>query len=153
MSPPIEVAREALERHWDKNLPVNPSAIAYDMDVRIVYDPDLKISGYLALNENRPVIHINPRDTAAKQRVAVFHELGHYLLGQKPHKGEVRKNAEDYDEAEEAADIFAIEMIMPREAVLALVDKGLDLQALAASFNVPTEAMRIRLEDLGLLDE
>lgn len=148
---PAQKAAKTLERYWDNNLPVNPTAIAYNMGVEIVYNPALKDkSGYFEKKDSVPVIHLNPRDTAAKQRFAIFHELGHFVLGHdhKPYDDPEH----EYDEDEEAADIFATEMIMPEQAVRFLADKSASVADLAPRFNVSAEAMRIRLENLGLLE-
>lgn len=154
MSSAIETAKRTLERHWDKTLPVNPSAIAYAMGAKIVYDPDLSISGYFDFQDDRkPVIYVNPLDSFVRQRFTIFHELGHYALGHGPSARDPSQNydRQNYDICEVMANQFAAEMIMPSDVVFLYANGDYSLAQMAHLFNVSEQAMRIRLERLGIL--
>lgn len=145
----VEAAKRVLGRYWDKALPVNPSAILYAMGVKIVYDPDLSASGCLDLQDDgRPVVHINPRDSFTRQRFTLFHELGHYILG---HDHGAPDSSQDCTSCEVMADQFATEMILPSDAVFLYANGDYSLARMAQLFNVSEQAMRIRLERLGIL--
>lgn len=144
----VEAAKRVLGRYWDKILPVNPSAILYAMGVRIVYAPELFVSGYLDLQGGKPVVHINPRDSFTRQRFTLFHELGHYILG---HDHGAPDSSQDCTSYEVMADQFATEMILPSDAVFLYANGDYSLARMAQLFNVSEQAMRIRLERLGIL--
>ena len=151
MTTAVEAAKQILERHWDKTLPVNPSAIAYDMKARIEYDPNLSHSGFFNLDANgKPVIYVNPQDSAVRQRFTIFHELGHYVLGHGPSPRDSGPSS-GYDSNEIAANQFAAEMIMPSDAVFLYAAGSNSVAQMADLFAVSATAMRIRLERLGLL--
>lgn len=145
----VEAAKRVLGRYWDKTLPVNPSAILYAMGVRIVYDPDLSTSGCLDLQgDGKPVIHISPRDTFMQQRFTLFHELGRYVLGHGPVALDFSQN---HALVEVMANQFAAEMILPSDVVFLYANGDYSLARMAQLFNVSEQAMRIRLERLGIL--
>lgn len=149
MSPAVEAARRILGRYWDKALPVNPSAILYAMGVRIVYDPNLSASGCLDLQDDgRPVIRISPRDSFMRQRFTLFYELGRYVFEHGPVALDSSRN---HASGEVMANQFAAEMILPSEAVFLYANGDYSLVRMAQLFNVSEQAMRIRLERLGIL--
>lgn len=154
MSSAIETARRILERYWDKTLPVNPLAIAYAMDIKIVYKPDLSISGYLDfLDDGKPVIYVNPRDSLVRQRFTIFHELGHYALDHGPSARDPAQiyDRQNYNLREVMANQFAAEMIMPSDVVFLYANGNYTLAQMAQMFNVSEQAMSIRLNRLGIL--
>ena len=156
MTPAITAAKRILERHWDKTLPVNPSAIAYEMGVKITYDPRLSLSGYFdfdAIGPTQPVIFVNPRDSSVRQRFTIFHELGHYVLGHGPSPRDScpAPRQGGYNVNEVAANQFAAEMIMPSDAVFLYANGNYSIAQMAALFGVSETAMTIRLERLGIL--
>lgn len=155
MSPAIDAAKQTLERHWDKTLPVNPSAIAYAMGAKIIYDPLLSVSGYFELDEDKktPIIYVNPLDSAVRQRFTIFHELGHFVLkhGPSPRDPSQNYNRQNYDRAEVMANQFAAEMIMPSDIVFLYANGDYTIGQMAQLFNVSEKAMRIRLKSLGIL--
>lgn len=144
----VEAAKRVLGRYWDKTLPVNPSTIIYAMSVRIVYAPEFFVSGYLDLQDGKPVIHINPRDSFTRQRFTLFHELGHYVLG---HGSGTPDSSQGSTSYEVMADQFAMEMILPSDVVFLYANGDYSLARMAQLFNVSDQAMRIRLERLGIL--
>jgi len=101
------------------------------------------------------VIRINRRHTAPRQRFTLAHMIAHYLL----HRDLIGEGIEDdalYRSGlgpafESEANRLAAELLMPAELVRRLHRSGLrSAEALAAAFQVSEEAMRIRLEQLGL---
>lgn len=152
---PEQAAEWVQEHHWDMKLPVDPVIVANSLGVKIYFDDTLTISGqYTKAEGDRPVIYINPRESLERQRFTAFHELGHFVLKHDPSPRDPYQayNQYNFDPKESAANKFAAEMIMPRRAVEFFVkEKSLSLNELADVFAVSLTAMRIRLENLGLI--
>lgn len=147
------VAKRVLEESWDGELPVNPTAIAYDQGITVCYDISLKESGKFVMEDGKPCIKVNPFEPQVRQRFTIFHELGHYKLGhgesyRDPSKSYSRNN---YDAKEAAANQFAAAMIMPDDVVRdAYHSARYSFSDLAELFDVSEAALSIKLERLGL---
>ena len=160
---PTRAAADLLDTVWweddadERRLPVDPFQIAESLGIDVyLTDMDDDVSGALRRTAHgRPVIYLNRHDSRARQRFTCGHELGHYV------KRTAEKNREfefiDFrstlaaagvDEDEIFANQFAAELLMPRALVKQLRDRG--LVGLAATFNVSTQAMGLRLRNLGL---
>ena len=150
----VDAAKRTLAQYWDKTLPVNSSAIAYRMGVQIFFVPDLPVSGCFDNDgEGKPVIYVNPSESAVRQRFTIFHEMGHYVLGHGPSPRHIDPGYDKshYNPKETAANQFAAEMIMPEGAVRLLAQNH-SLAELAAVFSVSERAMAIRLQRLHLTE-
>jgi Zn-dependent peptidase ImmA (M78 family) len=130
-------------------------------------------SGFILRDERRIIIGVNTRTSRRRQRFTIAHEIGHLLL----HEGAfivdhaVRVNwrndvsgmATDTQEIE--ANTFAAELLMPRDFIIAGLERYVDEAAgggramshedlitrLAREFDVSAEAMGYRLINLGIL--
>jgi Zn-dependent peptidase ImmA (M78 family) len=140
-------------------VPVNPFAIAERLGLLVSRRPlESDISGMLAKTPNRdPEVFINSWDSENRQRFSCAHEIGHYSKrttgrdddewGYIDRRGPSASRGTDPDEI--FANQFAAALLMPEACVRALhVD--LDPTALAVRFGVSLDAMRFRLENLGL---
>lgn len=160
---PARDALEVLRSEWffgdpdARFLPIDPFMIARQLKVD-VFMADLApdVSGALKRSTaHRPQVLVNRLDSRVRQRFTCAHELGHY----------VRRSALkdlDYefvdfrstlasagvDEEEVYANQFAAELLMP--APLVRQFDYLGERALAAKFNVSTQAMSLRLRNLRL---
>ena len=112
------------------------------------------VSGfYTATPAGRAVIVLNAAMPESRQRFTWAHELGHHLLETDDCPGEV---SPDDDAQKRACDAFAVELLMPADAVrsrlVSLRGKPLRsmLDSLQATFGVSREAILNRLDDLDL---
>lgn len=161
-------ARELLERAWLKDdpprlrLPVDPIAIARQLGIEVYTDYELppEVSGMLRKRAGYedPEILLNARDSRNRQRFTCAHELGHYTQRVKSGEDEAWEyvdrrdplSAQGQAPEEVYANQFAAELLMPRDAV---DSRAADSNAavLALDFGVSGDAMRFRLENLGLV--
>ncbi len=155
------VASQTLNEHWDGYLPVDPAAIAARAGAYVVAEPMLDregISGDCYFDDDGvPVIRFNPYDNERRQRFTIAHELGHVLQRHVQPGGRMHRDPKrDYQRMgetpmEREANEFAAQLLMP-ESVLKLAARTLrSSQRLAAEFNVSTEAMKYRLQNIGIL--
>ncbi len=150
-------AKEVLAMCWDgESLPVSVTSIAAKLGVYVLGDPTLTVSGHYTPQDERlgvPLITFKPDEPLVRRRFTVAHELGHHCL----EHGEYDRHAppdfmsDSKDWKEVQANGFAAELLMPEDAVRALVEvrKLTDINRLAQIFQVSRFAMAYRLENLG----
>ena len=145
-------------------LPVEPQRIAQDLGLKYyVADLGRDLSGMLVRPPNHDAeIHVNRDDSEARRRFSCAHELGHYVL-QSPEEGLPNDEGGGHvffrsplsemgtDRAEVWANGFAAALLMPRALVETLRKESSAIVILAGRFSVSVEAMRFRLQSLGLL--
>lgn len=152
---PIGVAQWYLDRYWNRQLPVDPVAIAQAAGVRVFQNPNLAPLSGCFYDEDGPVIEFNGREPLVRQRFTVAHELGHHALGHGPRFRDPSENFSltAYDSKEVAANQFAAELLMPADVINHLIMKRkiTDFDRLAALFNTSGVAMQFRLKNLGWL--
>jgi Zn-dependent peptidase ImmA (M78 family) len=148
--------------------PIPVERIAKTLGASLIFEPfEGNVSAMLFRDEGRTVIGVNAKQSPARQRFSIAHELGHLLL----HPGRpvildhvVRVNFRD-DESrlatnreEIAANAFAAELLMPEALVVKEVRSRLGLvntsdarliSSLAQIFDVSKEAMGFRLVNLA----
>lgn len=157
----IQTARRILELYWDYKIPVDVEMIANKMGAQINYQPELAggegISGRFDIVNGQAICSVRNTDTRQRQRFTLAHELGHFALG---HGGGFRDNLASFnvnnpDEHEMAANTFAAELLMPKNAVDFVIQKKniMDLNKLAELFDVSRPAMEYRLKMLGWLNQ
>lgn len=160
-------AERILATVWAKGMtpmpiPVDPVRIANDLGVK-VFDDDLEdeISGAIVNKATSgPVILINRTDAPNRRRFTCAHELGHFV------KRSTEKNSEDfeyvdlrgpkasrgYDEDEIYANEFAGCLLMPMPIFDDLYNEGKEVPELSYLFSVSSDAVIIRLKNLGQVD-
>ena len=149
---PEEAASAVLESKWDMSIPVNSIEIANKLGLKVFLSSDTgENSGYY--NQRKQEITIREGEPTSRQRFSVAHELGHAVLG---HGSSPRRTKpytqSSYIRKEMEANIFAAELIMPRDAIKALVEvRGLGFEELCKKFDVSRKAMEIRLQQLGYI--
>lgn len=152
---PVTSAKQLLEKHWDRSLPVDVMSIARAAGAKVVPDGELDASGLFELLEEGPRIKFNSTEARVRQRFTVAHELGHYALkhGKAFRDQPSQFSTQAYDPDEVAANRFAAALLMPEEAVSYLIRrKGIvDIAKLAKLFDVSQVAMQFRLKNLGWL--
>lgn len=140
-------------------IPVDPFAIAARLGLLVSRRPlEPDISGMLAKTPNRdPEVFINSLDSANRQRFSCAHEIGHYSKrtsgrdddewGYIDRRGPIASRGIEPDEI--FANQFAAALLMPEPCVRDL-SRDLDATALAVRFGVSLDAMRFRLDNLGI---
>ncbi len=169
---PEETAERLLSEMNIDEVPTPVEQIAEKLGAKISYEPfDGKdeVSGVLIKESDRTVIGINSSHARTRQRFTIAHEIGHLVL---KHKGDIfvdktvrinrdSKSALAIDNYEIEANGFAASLLMPRNHIVREVQKRLDSKAgkndfslvkhLAGAFQVSTQAMEYRLNNLGIL--
>jgi Zn-dependent peptidase ImmA (M78 family) len=153
MNMPANKAKEILDKHWDRSIPVDVVRLARRVGANVIEDMSLESSGYFSVPDGNPVIRYNANEPHVRQRFTIAHELGHFLLshGNSFRDGSEQYSSTNYDIKEVQANQFAAEVLMPESAVkFFIMEKGLsNIDDLARSFNVSQAAMMFRLKNLG----
>ena len=151
----ITSGNEFLKEYSINDFPFNIVEFVQGLGIKIKYD-DLpnNISGMLTKEDNAYVIVVEKKHPANRQRFTIAHELAHYFL----HKN-VKEKFEDAvffrgsatDSIEFQANLFAGEILMPKEEFLAQIENGKSkIEELAEYFGVSTLAIRVRAKQLNL---
>ena len=113
-----------------------------------------EVSGALRVKGSEKDIFINKYDGSTRRRFTIAHELGHYFLHHDPSVSPDEtivslRSARTKKESE--ADLFAAELLMPKDHVLSIYEKLNPpfLSDIAKHFNVSKAAMAFRLDYLG----
>jgi len=156
-------AAQILAKYWaTREYPVDPYIIAYENDIQIINNPNLKdkdIAGKIYKKDNGQVaIEVNPWQTPYRQRFTVAHELGHYFLGHDLSDGLNRVDtitnlSNPTDKIETQANSFAAELLMPREFIEHILyeQQISDIDKIADMLQVSRLALGYRLKNLGLI--
>lgn len=162
---------EALGEPWD----------GYSIDVELVGSvlfnlgvqrvPDLRVGqrDYAALlNGDARLIAVEEHHHEHRQRFSIAHEIGHFVMHYRPQSpggglfacstadmevrmGGAGASASAHVRREWEANLFAEELLMPSQAVVAMYRvTGGRLLSMARHFKVSTKAMEIRLSHLSL---
>lgn len=147
-------ANRLLELARLRQAPV-PSSLIYDLPRIVVrQDVDLPVSGSTHWLSGRWLITINASEPAARQRFTLAHELKHVI----DHRHRdllyaATPTLSTHLQGEYAADNFAACLLMPRRWVKRAWGDGYQrISQLSRMFDVSPQAMRVRLERLGLMD-
>lgn len=109
---------------------------------------------------NNKIIMINRNEVEVRKRFTIAHEIGHYLLNDKPQKCYAHRETGKRDFEEVMADSFASHLLMPekplKEYILKLRYDSWEyfqsdtlIYAISRHFLVSKDAARVRLEKLG----
>src|SRR5437016_10708684 len=171
-----ELAARKILRELDiKKAPISLDMITEKLGIRLSLEPfDEELSGILVKEGGAVAIGVNSTHSPKRQRFTIAHEIGHFILD---HPGEmfidktVRQRAvvvrrdgrssEGTDKHEIEANRFAAELLMPSEIIEKVVKNRLSkskmpstdelVSDMAAHFQVSSQAMEIRLVNLGFL--
>jgi len=133
-------------------LPIKPVQIADCYDIRCKKTDEVILnhaSGEIRIVNNQICIFTDGSQAAERRRFTIMHELGHYLLG---HLGDIplsRSYSSIRPEEEQAADRFAVGMLMP-----ACVLWGLNIhdpEEIVKLCSVSMQAAEIRAERMEVL--
>jgi Zn-dependent peptidase ImmA (M78 family) len=144
-------------------VPVDIVALTIQQGLKILYfNPAQSKSNTLEsvsglLDKANKSIYVNATDSQERQRFTIAHELAHYIYGHDEDKFGLnyRDGNRDRNSAERQADDFAAEVLMPspivRKKIKEYSDARPSLSEFASLFGVSLEAMRVRLDNMGLL--
>lgn len=161
-------ARDVLKKHRLTSIPINPVTIAKreGMAVNNAKFSDESMAGMIARRGDNITLLVNQSDPPYRKRFTIAHELGHHFLhllkdgefvdGEenlfRQPKGDPSKWTPEQSR-EYQANMFAAGLLMPDDAVQKEWEESKSLDQMARRFNVSEQAMGIRLDQLGLLDE
>ncbi|AKU18185.1 ImmA/IrrE family metallo-endopeptidase [Luteipulveratus mongoliensis] len=133
----LNVGQDGVQEHHLVDLP----------HTQVVYEP-LSTSGLSYWNGQSWIIVLNQDDSPVRQRFTLLHEYKHIV----DHGASARLYRSDW-EAERAADYFAGCALIPkRDLKHAWCNLTQRLDQLATYFDVSQQAVRVRLEQTGLID-
>ncbi|MGY0790916.1 ImmA/IrrE family metallo-endopeptidase [Azospirillum argentinense] len=150
-------------KRFSRQPPTDVESLADALSIPIIFDgrlPDT-VSGKLMRTtqhggESGFAIVVNAKHGPRRQRFTMAHEIAHYALHRDLIKDEIVDN-EMYrakgisDEYEAQANSMAANILMPAELVRARYRQGdRSYSALARTFNVSEEAVKIRLKQLRI---
>lgn len=151
-----ESPMEIVLRHQQR-VPVDVRALAADLGIPVKMDRSLgEAAGMICRDVSRSgfSISINPNDPRRRQRFTLAHEIAHYLL----HADIIgdgivddamfRSKMSDFHERQ--ANRVAADILLPKKAVKEAFRQVKGIAPLAEMFDVSTDAMKIRLRELGL---
>lgn len=158
------LARQLLTTVGIKEPPVNLLLIAEHLNAEVYLSDELpdEVHGcVIPLKDGRFIILINVFTPENRRIFTLAHEIGHICLRHYRLVGKLRKieiNQSRLDEIskkiERLADVFASELLMPKHMVQRYYrDCGGNVTALAQTFTVSEEAIKIKLKELNLLVE
>lgn len=141
--------------------PIDPVVVARQLGIN-VFSSQLPadVSGYIVKREanSAPDIFLNSEHSPVRQRFTCAHELGHYFA--MLNKGERAPTTYVFkrdalascgiDNSEIYANQFAANLLMPESVVRGLYRDGYDVIEMARELHVSVDAMKHRLDNLGL---
>lgn len=161
-----------LQKCQQLTVPVDLTAVAKSLGLRVEEKPLGDVSGLLITGEGRALICVNSTgETPQRKRFTIAHEIGHFYLGHQFEEGEhvhvdrgnfisarSGRSSAGVDPKEVEANQFAAALLMPAPMVegeaARLAGDGplLDqhVEELAKKFDVSEQAMTIRLSALGV---
>jgi Zn-dependent peptidase ImmA (M78 family) len=144
-------------------IPVDIISLALAQGLKISYfNPAQSKSNTLEdvaglLDKSNKVVYINSTDSLERQRFTIAHELGHYIYNHDEDKYGLnyRDGNRNRNSAEKQADDFAAEVLMPSPIVHRKLKEYSDahptISEIASLFGVSKDAMRVKLDNMGLL--
>lgn len=137
------------------SLPINIATILQKNDIKLFsadFENKTVAGAYL---KDKKEIYVSADDRKTRQLFTVAHELGHYFLH--PDKSTdifYRHKADEFDVEdvtdEQEANLFAANLVMPKELMKKVWNEEKDVELLAARFGVSYSAASWRLKNLNL---
>lgn len=116
------------------------------------FDLPEKVSGIHAMDGDKSYIGYNKDQNRHRQRFTVAHEIGHFILGHTRANNDFKFSSRP-SVAEEEANTFAAEILMPYQILKADLKVIKDVKTLATKYDVSPDAMWIQIEKCGLLNK
>lgn len=163
LSAPRDYAQKILNKVWaNKPFPVDPVTISKILGLNVL-ETELppNVSGALIKERGKePTIVLHRHDHNNRKRFSCAHELGHYISRIESNdtakeyeyvdlRGALSSTGTDRDEI--FANQFSAHLLMPNEIVRKLIKKNKSHFETALFFGVSVEALKPKLNSLGLL--
>jgi hypothetical protein len=143
-------------RHFTQQAPVDVTALAGALGIKVWEKPLVNISGMVAPDPHNGgtsgySIYVNSTDSETRRRFTIAHEIAHFLLHRNKDTKEFKDNIQYRspgmsDELEAQANRLAADILMPRRLIRQLLDQGVTQpNDLAKKLGVSARAMEIRL--------
>jgi Zn-dependent peptidase ImmA (M78 family) len=154
IQPALAKAKQLLKENFILEPPVDVEELAKNsgVDVRIVTFPRdyYDVSGFINLEDDKPVMYVNSDDNSNRQKFTIAHELGHWLLHEKeirldPQKAILFRKAlgePNPDPLEKQANAFAAEVLVPMSMFEKVKNKP--VKELATLFEVSPDVIGYR---------
>ena len=158
-------ANQVLNTYWDGKLPVDVEAISTRAGIKVQRklpktdeETGYEISGRIDTDsQGNRIITVSSTDPLNRQRFTIAHELGHHFMehGDRHRKDTFIINIKDPQERQKEweANEFAAALLMPKQTLGLVLDKmdNPTISKFAQVFEVSEQAMRIRLQRLGMI--
>lgn len=154
-----QLADQVLQDSGNDSYPVDLFAITEHLGIDVyqaTFNQD--VSGLIEKRKNSTKIYVNENDAPVRQRFTMAHELGHYFLHLKDTEGNFFDNEKSLFRngggdpiIEKEANQFAAALLMPEKDVHTEYFMTGSISELAYQFRVSSQAMEIRLKNMGLL--
>lgn len=140
-----------------RSAPVDLEGMTRVLGIDLDFESELpsNVSGKIRRSDRGFSIEVNRHHSPARRRFTLAHEIAHYLL----HRDLMEQGIVDDamyrsgfpSAVETEANALAAELLMPRDLVRTVYRAGvMDIPHLCKVFGVSEDAMRIRLQKLGL---
>ena len=160
---PPRAAKSILKKYWNGTIPVDADMLkgfAAKLHVGILAHirSGAFCGEYLPFGlqpGSPPLIVYNLRQPVARQSFVLAHCLGHHLLKHGRCPQETAYSAHTSDPREKGANAFAVELLLPEEAVREYIHHlrtqgGMSIEVFSRHFHVEPALMSLRLHDLGI---
>lgn len=132
-----------------KSFPVDIFSLAVSRGIEVTRRPlPDKISGILHKFPGGSYLYLNCTHCIERQRFTVAHEIVHHALD--PAGIYLAHSSEAMTARERRANKYAAEILMPKSEVLRCADRNMTIEDMLKHFGVSEEAMRIRLDEVGV---
>ncbi|WEK04054.1 MAG: ImmA/IrrE family metallo-endopeptidase [Candidatus Devosia phytovorans] len=155
--------------------PLSARALADHLNVRVWYPkeiPNISLSVLASVERIEPgawsaativydgkhLVILNSRHPPGRQSNDLMHELAHIICGHEPSQTQPLADGTmmvtDYDSAqEEEADILGATLLLPRVALIAIMEASLTIAEAAAKYGVSEELVKMRLQRAGVFQQ
>ncbi|MBW7916342.1 MAG: ImmA/IrrE family metallo-endopeptidase [Trueperaceae bacterium] len=153
---------EEMAHKFSPSLPVDPKRVAARLGVHVIEAPSTPedLAGALIVRNSAATILYNGGHPDTRQRFTIAHELGHLMMHTRADQDQVLfrddRSSKGTNPREIQANAFAAALLIPEDDISKLVKEPItalhseELDSLARKFNVSSQAMSYRLQNLGL---
>lgn len=123
----------------------DPFEIAKQRGIIVLHEPLGSVLGYYNSYKRIQFIHINNSIPKGLEKFVCAHELGHAMLHRGANTPFLKKNTFfSIDKIELEANTFAVELLMPDEAIYEHKYSALSLSEIAGIYGVPKEVTHLK---------
>lgn len=110
------------------------------------------------VHKGKSLVILNPSHPTGRKSNDLMHELAHIICGHVPSQTEMLPDGmmmvTEYDSAqEEEADLLGATLLLPRVALIAIMEASLSIEEAAAMYVVSEELLRMRLQRAGVYQQ